>query len=139
MHPFAPKTVSCIMKGITMLNISRWTGQGGSYRTVKGFSTLLSLQFAGRFFALICLIESDNRRRSGCAKSGKKWKQSDPRFVVFSRVLSEFDQSVPTRWLWTSCVADRQIGVCARQGSPKHKRGRPKGSRNRTLSCSVMC
>ena len=27
----------------TMLNTSCWTGQGGSYRTVQKFSTLLSL------------------------------------------------------------------------------------------------
>ena len=43
---------------VTMLNISRWTGQGVATALCKGFSTLLSLglRFAGRFFALICLI-----------------------------------------------------------------------------------
>ena len=44
---------------VTMLNISRWTGQSAVVTALcKGFSTLLSLglRFAGRFFALICLI-----------------------------------------------------------------------------------
>ena len=37
---------------VTMLNISRWTGQGGSYRTVQRFFNTVK-RFAGRFFALI--------------------------------------------------------------------------------------
>ena len=91
---------------VTMLNISRWTGQGGSYRTVQRFfNTVIPwTTICWTFFRTYLLDrESDyhpRRRRSGCAKSGKihLWfisflflivRQSDPRFVVFSRVLSE--------------------------------------------------
>ena len=43
---------------VTMLNISRWTGQGGSYRTVQRFfNTVIPwTTICWTFFALICLI-----------------------------------------------------------------------------------
>ena len=81
-----------------MLNISRWTGQGGSYRLCKGFSTLLSLglRFAGRFFILSLIVKVTILvRRSGLPKAGKStyglsrfFSSSAKRPVcVFKRIL----------------------------------------------------
>ncbi len=43
---------------VTMLNISRWTSKGGSYRTIQRFfnTVFLGRQCVGRFFAHTCSI-----------------------------------------------------------------------------------
>ena len=43
---------------VTMLNISRWTSEGGSYRTIQRFfNTVLPWEHSsGCFFVHICLI-----------------------------------------------------------------------------------
>ena len=90
---------------VTMLNISRWTSQGGSYRTIQRFfntvlpwTKLLWVFFLTHLFDLESdyILVADETVKP---KSGKHlWfisflflhtQESDPQFVVLSRVHSE--------------------------------------------------
>ena len=90
---------------VTMLNISRWTGQGGSYRTVQRFfNTVIPwTTICWTFFRTYLLDRESDYILVGdevvVPKAGKStyglsrffsslFGKAIPRFVVFSRVLS---------------------------------------------------
>ena len=144
---------------VTMLNISRWTGQGGSYRTVQRFfNTVIPwTTICWTFFRLLDRESLYPRRRQWLCQ-----KRENP--LMFIRFFSSlFGKAIPgLSFLAVSLVSvDRkrsypmvmeQIvrgtsssnqGVCASEiitprQQPKHKRGRPKGSRNRNKNVVVL-
>jgi putative transposase len=153
------KQMACVIQGIltisgrvTMLGISRWTGKGGSYRTVqrffhspKNWPTLMWV-----FFHTHCLNSQETYAIAGdevvTTKSGHKtygvdWFFSSLTnrpvkglaFFALSLVGLNQKQSFPLRIEQVlRAKSDRKVVATKSKGKTKAKgkRGRPKGSKN---------
>ena len=144
---------------VTMLGISRWTGKGGSYRTVQRFFNAIIAweQVFSRFFEHH-LFQAENEYflvgdESVITKSGKETHGLD---YFFSGLLNKVVKSIAIFSLSLVCVEERcsypmQVEQVVRSEAdkvaaktrkkkkqskknskePKKKPGRPKGSKNR--------
>ena len=135
-----------------MLNLSRWTSEGGSYRTIQRFFKPLSLGglYAGYFSARICWIVkapiSSQVTKQPCRN------RVNPRKSRFFSSVS--GKTLPIAFLSLSLVSVKAAFLPTRYGAkwrypspkssetseppeetqqpvPRRNRGRPKGSRNR--------
>ena len=150
---------------VTMLNISRWTGQGGSYRTVQRFfNTVIPwTTICWTFFRTYLLDRESDYILVGdevvVPKAGKStyglsrffsslFGKAIPglSFLAVSLVSVDRKRSYPMvmEQIVRGTPSSNQ-GVCASEhqantetATPKHKRGRPKGSRNRNKNVVVL-
>ena len=150
---------------VTMLNISRWTGQGGSYRTVQRFfNTVIPwTTICWAFFRTYLLDRESDYILVGdevvVPKAGKStyglsrffsslFGKAIPglSFLAVSLVSVDRKRSYPMvmEQIVRGTPSSNQ-GVCASEhqantetATPKHKRGRPKGSRNRNKNVVVL-
>jgi putative transposase len=142
---------------VTMVGIARWTGDGGSYRTVQRFfaTTLPWAQLFWRFFRQHLFQADDVYLLAGdevvITKAGKKtygldrffssvYQKPVPGLAFFSLALvsTKERRALPIRIeqvVRTDAEkAARQAKAAATQSkapAPKRKPGRPKGSKNR--------
>ncbi len=145
------KGMLCLSGRVTMLGISRWTGQGGSYRTVQRFFkkniSWISLNWAIIRLHLskesTILIAGD---ASIVTKSGKKTfgvgtffssLQSRPVRGLAFQALSLID--VKTRKSWPLIIEQMPPKEKKEQSTSEKKilkrgKGRPKGSKNKNKS-----
>ena len=138
-----------------MLNISRWTGQGGSYRTVQSIPWTT---ICWTFFRTYLLDRESDYILVGdevvVPKAGKStylvslFGKAIPglSFLAVSLVSVDRKRSYPMvmEQIVRGTPSSNQ-GVCASEhqantetATPKHKRGRPKGSRNRNKNVVVL-
>jgi putative transposase len=142
---------------ITMLGLSRWTVQGGSYRTIQRFfSTVIPwAQVLWTFFREQLLDRQDTYLLAGdecvVTKAGKKTHGLDcffhsvlrkpvPGLSFFTLAMVSVKQrrSYPVCMEQTVRTAEEKAASQAKKqakkakaGGPNRKRGRPKGSRNK--------
>jgi putative transposase len=144
---------------ITMLGLSRWTGKGGSYRTVQRFfnTEIAWPEVFGKFFEQQIYRSEDEYLLVGdesfVSKSGKETHGLDYFFsslinkvtkgiAIFclSLVSVEERRSYPLRVEQVVRSEEEKAATKARKkkaqvkkdkAAPKRKRGRPKGSKNR--------
>ena len=140
---------------VTMLGLSRWTGKGGSYRTVQRFfnTAIPWPQVFGRFFEQhLCRPEGEYflvGDESVVTKSGKETHGLDYFFsglmnrvvkgiAIFSLSLVSVEErrSYPLRVEQVVRTEAEKAAAKVRRvkkdkKAPKKKRGRPKGSQNR--------
>jgi putative transposase len=155
------KQLGCIIQGmfamsgrVTMLGISRWTGKGGSYRTIQRFchspKNWPSLMWV--FFRTHCFRLEESYAIAGdevvTTKSGKHtygvdWFFSSLTntpvkglaFFALSLVGLEKRESYPLRIEQIIKSADESnINTTTPPTVKKRKRGRPKGSKNKDKS-----
>lgn len=149
---------------VTMLGISRWAGEGGSYRTIQRFYTTM-IPWAQVFWQLfrerllrkgqIYILAGDE---CVVSKAGKKTYGLDYffaglqqkvipslSFFVLSLVSVEQHRSYPISVEQTIRSAEekaasraKKAGKKAKATEPKHKRGRPKGSKNKPKTEVVL-
>ncbi len=156
----AQRRLACIIEAVlamsgrvTMLGISRWTEDGGSYRTVQrffntGFDWLRLHWFFIRHHLLseddVVLIAGDE---TTVTKAGKKTYGLDRffsslygkavpgvGFLSLSLISVNARKSYPVLTEQVVKVEPKQQDKAqkgARKSGPKNRRGRPKGSRNR--------
>ena len=142
---------------VTMLGLSRWSGEGGSYRTIQRFySTIIPwAQVFWQFFCQNLYQKEDIYLLAGdecvVSKAGKKTYGLDHffsglqqrvipslSFFVISLVSVEQRHSYPLSMEQTVRSAEEKA-VCkakkeakkAKASGPKRKPGRPKGSKNK--------
>jgi len=140
---------------VTMLGLSRWTGKGGSYRTVQRFfnTAIPWPQVFGRFFEQhLCRPEGEYflvGDESVVTQSGKETHGLDYFFsglmnrvvkgiAIFSLSLVSVEErrSYPLRVEQVVRTEAEKAAAKVRRvkkdkKAPKKKRGRPKGSQNR--------
>lgn len=153
------KGIYCISSGgITMKNISRWTGKGGSYRSIQRLmaspvdwlalnltlfqSAYLDMPQAGRFFLAVDeTVEGKSRKHT----FGIGWFYSSIAGKVIRSVSSHAISVVDTKKEASYVLTHRQTvkpahkpakkkgkGKKKKAGQkPKKKPGRPKGSKNK--------
>lgn len=149
---------------VTMLGISRWTGEGGSYRTIQRFYTTV-IPWAQVFWQLfrerlwqkgqIYILAGDE---CVVSKAGKKTYGLDHffaglqqkvipglSFFVFSLISVEQHRSYPLSVEQTIRSAEEKAASQAKKAAqkakaaePKRKRGRPKGSKNKPKAEIVL-
>jgi putative transposase len=134
---------------VTMLGISRWAGEGGSYRTVQRFFNT-HIAWAKVQWSLIshCLLSPDDvlviaGDATTVTKSGKKtygidrffsslYEKAVPglSFFTFSLISTKHRTSFP---LMTQQIVRSEDKKYAEESEPKKKKrsGRPKGSKNK--------
>lgn len=132
---------------ITMLGISRWTEQGGSYRTIQRFfNQSITWCKVNWFFIRHNLLDKDNKiaiaaDETVVTKSGKKTYGINRFFSsIFSKPVSGISffcisllnikerTSYPV--IMEQIIKDKEENKSTKQKRIKGKRGRPKGSKN---------
>lgn len=139
---------------VTMLGLSRWAGEGGSYRTIQRFyyTAIPWAQVFWQFFCQNLFQRNEIYLLAGdecvVSKAGKKTYGLDHffsglqqkvipslSFFVISLVSVEQRHSYPLCVEQTVRSAEEKAACKARNGAqkarPKGKRGRPKGSKNK--------
>ena len=149
---------------VTMLGISRWTGTGGSYRTIQRFYTTVIpwTQVFWQLFRERLLQQGQVYILAGdecvVSKAGKKTYGLDYffaglqqkvipglSFFVLSLVSVEQHRSYPISVEQTIRSAEEKAASQAKKAAkkvqsaePKRKRGRPKGSKNKPKAEIVL-
>jgi putative transposase len=149
---------------VTMLGISRWTGTGGSYRTIQRFYTTVIpwTQVFWQLFRERLLQQGQVYILAGdecvVSKAGKKTYGLDYffaglqqkvipglSFFVLSLVSVEQHRSYPILVEQTMRSAEEKAASQAKKAAkkvksaePKRKRGRPKGSKNKPKAEMVL-
>lgn len=136
---------------ITMLGLSRWAEKGGSYRTVQRFfhTTLPWASLFWEFFCKHLLDPQDTYILAGdesiVTKAGEKThgldyffsgllKRTVPglSFFTLSLIGTQRRQSFPVRVKQMVRTNEEKAASQAKKAVEKRKKGRPKGSRNKT-------
>ena len=135
---------------VTMLGISRWTGQGGSYRTVQRFfNTVIAWSQVQWFFIRHHLLEAEDTiliagDESVVTKSGRKtfgldrffsslYGKSVPGIAFFGLSLISIKHRVSHPVMMEQVIKPepKPSKLDKKQDRKKRRPGRPKGSKNR--------
>jgi len=149
---------------VTMLGLSRWAGTGGSYRTIQRFyyTVIPWAQILWQFFCQTLFQKEEIYILAGdecvASKAGKKTYGLDHffsglqqkvipslSFFVLSLVSVHQRHSYPV-YMEQTVRSEEEKAACkvkketkkAKAAGPKHKPGRPKGSKNKDKTTMIL-